>query len=63
MPRKYRPQAKVTVRFLMDNYLWEDYCIETNTNAWVVAEGQLDQDEYVVVPESWEVKVKIPHAA
>ncbi len=44
------PKITVTVRWIMDNWLWEEYCEATGTNPWAVNEGRMDSDESVIVP-------------
>jgi len=63
MLHKYKPEAFVTVEFLMDNYLWEDFCEETGVDPFSVNSGEIHKTQYVKVPESWEVKLKIPQVS
>ncbi|MBT7913457.1 hypothetical protein HN588_06070 [Candidatus Bathyarchaeota archaeon] len=44
------PKITVSVRWLMDNWLWEEYCEVSGTSLWAVNEGQIDSDENVEVP-------------
>jgi len=50
-------RIKMTARELMDTGLWQDFCEETGMNEWAMAEGLLDSDDEVEIPENLISKV------
>ena len=44
------PKITASVRWLMDNWLWDEYCEVSGTSLWAVNEGQLNSGESVAVP-------------